>query len=68
VSLRTRLASLEASTTQRRRERPSPAAVIVCLAHAEPDPATLAEVEAWAKLPARERRQLSPWGIRTFET
>jgi len=68
MSLQTRLASLEASATQRRRERPSVKAVIVCLAHAEPDPATLAEVEAWAKLLARERRQLSPWGIRIFET
>lgn len=61
-----RIAALEVSS-KRRAKRPSPAAVIVCLAHAEPDAATQAQAEAWAKLPARERRQRAPWGILALE-
>ena len=67
MSLQTRLAFLEA-ITQRRRENPSPACVIVQFPDAEPDAATLTEVAQWAAMPARERRRLSPWGIAIFET
>lgn len=62
-----RIAALEA-VTQRRRERPSVKAVIVQLSKAEPDAATLAQAEAWSRLPACERREVAPWGIAIFET
>jgi len=66
MTLATRLTALEAAR-RRAEAHPSPAAVVVLLGDGEPDPATLAEVEAWTRLPYRERLRLAPWGIGLFE-